>query len=346
MYPQIDIYITIILDYNLKRKGFHMKNTLLGNTGLSVSPVGMGVLPIGPNQRNLPLKEGAQVIKYALGRGINFIDTAQYYRTYPYIREAMRQLKDESSLASRPVICSKCLGADYESMKDAVEEARDALDIDVIDIFLLHEVRSGQFAERAGAWEYLNKAKTEGLVRAIGVSTHNVDVVREMASVDECDVVFPLVNYAGLGIRNGEGPGTADEMMEAISACHDARKGIFSMKVFGGGNLTGTYQKALDYVFSKKQIDSVMVGFSSESEIDDMIEYLEGNMPKEYNPDVSAKRMWIEESDCEGCGNCMKACQSQAIFYNERGLAQIREDICLTCGYCAAACPVRAIIMV
>ena len=137
-----------------------MKNTLLGNTGLSVSPVGMGVLPIGPNQRNLPLKEGAQVIKYALSRGINFIDTAQYYRTYPYIREAMRQLKNESSLASRPVICSKCLGADYESMKDAVEEARDALDIDVIDIFLLHEVRSGQFAERAGAWEYLNKAKT------------------------------------------------------------------------------------------------------------------------------------------------------------------------------------------
>ena len=93
-------------------------------------------------------------------------------------------------------------------------------------------MRSGQFAERAGAWEYLNKAKTEGLVRAIGVSTHNVDVVREMASVDECDVVFPLVNYAGLGIRNGEGPGTADEMMEAISACHDAGKGIFSMKVF------------------------------------------------------------------------------------------------------------------
>lgn len=73
-----------------------------------------------------------------------------------------------------------------------------------------------------------------------------------MASVDECDVVFPLVNYAGLGIRNGEGPGTADEMMEAISACHDAGKGIFSMKVFGGGNLTGTYQKALDYCVFKE----------------------------------------------------------------------------------------------
>ena len=50
-------------------------------------------------------------------------------------------------------------------MKDAVEEARDALDIDVIDIFLLHEVRSGQFAERAGAWGCLNETKTKGLVK-------------------------------------------------------------------------------------------------------------------------------------------------------------------------------------
>ena len=89
-----------------------------------------------------------------------------------------------------------------------------------------------------------------------------------------------------------------------------------------------------------------MVGFSSVSEIDGMISYIEGRMPKGYNPDVSAKKMWIEESDCEGCGSCLKACQSRAIFYNERGLAQIKEELCLTCGYCAAACPVRAIIMV
>lgn len=321
-----------------------MKNTLLGKTGLSVSPVGMGALPIGPNQRNLPLKEGAEVIRYALERGINFIDTAQYYKTYPYIREALTLYR--SGGLPDPVICSKCLSGDYDSMKYAVEEARTAMGMDVIDIFLLHEVRTGQFALRAGAWEYLNEAKARGIVRAIGVSTHNIDVVSEMTAVEECDVVFPLINYAGLGVRNGNGPGTAEEMMKAISHCHQAGKGIFSMKVFGGGNLTGSYQKALDYVFSKKEIDSVMVGFSSPSEIDDMISYIEGRMPKDYNPDVSAKKMWIEESDCEGCGSCLKACQSRAIFYNERGLAQIKEELCLTCGYCAAACPVRAIIMV
>ena len=321
-----------------------MKNTLLGNTGLTVSRIGMGVLPIGPNQRNMPLDQGADVIRYALESGINFIDTAQYYRTYPYIRKALRKM-ESSNAAAHPVICSKSLCHDRKGMQEAVEEARIAMDIDVIDIFLLHEVRTGQFSLRKGAWDYLNEAKAKGLVKAIGVSTHNVDVTEDMAKEQSCDVVFPIINYTGLGIRNGEVPGTAAEMEKAVSLCHQAGKGIFSMKAFGGGNLTLSYQKALGYVLSKEYIDSTMIGFSSEKEIDDAIDFMEGRMPSDYNPDVSAKKMWIEESDCEGCGNCIKACQSGAVSYNERGLACIDESICLTCGYCAAACPVRAIIM-
>ena len=62
---------------------------MLGRTGLAVSCVGIGVLPMGPGQLDLPLDEGASVICDALRRGINFIDTAQYYRTYPYIRRAL-----------------------------------------------------------------------------------------------------------------------------------------------------------------------------------------------------------------------------------------------------------------
>ena len=56
---------------------------MLGQTGLAVSCVGIGALPIGPGQLNLPLEEGSAVICDALRRGISFIDTAQYYRTYP-----------------------------------------------------------------------------------------------------------------------------------------------------------------------------------------------------------------------------------------------------------------------
>lgn len=317
-----------------------MKNTLLGNTGIAVSRLGMGVLPIGPNQRNLAVDEGAAVVSHALDRGINFIDTAQYYKAYRYIRAALTGRNDDV------VICSKSLAPDYKGMSSAIEEARMSLDRDVIDIFLLHEVRSGQFAHRKGAWDCLNDARDKGIVKAIGISTHNCDVTAEIAREDSCDVVFPLINYAGLGIRKGDGPGTAAEMEKAVAACHRSGKGVFSMKAFGGGNLTADYRRALGYALGIKEIDSVIIGFSAEKEVDDAIDFLEGTMPDGYAPDISMKKMWIEEDSCEGCGNCMKACQSQAIFYNERGLASIDTSRCLTCGYCAPVCPVRAIIMI
>lgn len=317
-----------------------MKKVQLGNTGLTVSIAGFGVLPMGPSQLALPLEEGANIIKYALKCGINFLDTAQYYRTYPYIKKALEG-EDFKDL----VICSKSLCYDYEGMMDAILEARKELDRDVIDIFLMHEVRSGQLELRAGAWKALKDAKAQGLVRAIGLSTHHVDVTYAAASMKELDVVFPLINYASLGIRKGDEFATKEEMMDAIAACHSAGKGVFSMKAFGGGSLTATYQQALDYVFSKEEIDSVMIGFGKISEVDDLISYLDGNMDSSYNPDVSKKKVHINQEDCEGCGSCKNACPAGAIFYNENGLAEVDHEKCLTCGYCSPVCPVRAVIM-
>lgn len=45
-----------------------MKRVLLGNTNLEVSRIGMGVMPIGPNQLSLPVKKGASIVRYALSR--------------------------------------------------------------------------------------------------------------------------------------------------------------------------------------------------------------------------------------------------------------------------------------
>ena len=317
-----------------------MKKVILGNTGIEVSVAGFGVLPIGPSQLALPVEEGADIIKYALKHGINFIDTAQYYRTYPYISKAM-----DGENFDDLVICSKSLCYDYEGMMEAIMEAREELHRDVIDIFLMHEVRSGQLELRTGAWEALKDAKAKGLVRAIGFSTHHVDITMQAASIKELDVVFPLINYASLGIRKGDEFASKEEMMEAITACHKAGKGVFSMKAFGGGGLTGHYQEALDYVFSKPEIDSVMIGFGKTKEVDDLLAYLDGSMESNYNPDISKKKVYINQEDCEGCGSCKAACPAGAIFYNENGLAEVDHEKCLTCGYCSPVCPVRAVIM-
>ncbi len=382
---------------------------MLGRTGLAVSCVGIGVLPMGPGQLDLPLDEGASVICDALRRGINFIDTAQYYRTYPYIRRALEVMhlvteenpcdaappvssenlcgadapvssenlcgaaspamrgkmdasaRDDSEIEFcphvayddrphrsdmlRPVISSKSLASSYYDMMAAIEECRSALGLKTIDIFLMHEVRTGQFAARAGAWQALQDARATGLVRAIGISTHHADVARAMADVAACDVIFALLNYRGMGIRCGQDAGTKEEMAAALTVCKASGKGIYTMKALGGGNLTADYQKALDYVFSQDCVDAVMLGFTSTSEIDDMMCYLSGTMESSYNPDVSRKKMYVNQEDCEGCGTCLKICAAGAVHYNKNGLAEIDQSKCLTCGYCAQGCPVRAIIM-
>lgn len=305
-----------------------------------MSVAGLGVLPMGPNQRALSVEEGAEIIRYALDRGINFIDTAQYYRTHAYIKKAL-----EGGEHPDVVISSKSLCEDYDGMMQAIREERAALGRDVIEIFLMHEVRSGELERRAGAWQALRDARERGLVRAIGLSTHHVDVTAAAAQLEELDVVFPLINYAGMGIRKGDRFATREEMLEAIRLCSRAGKGVFSMKVFGGGGLTGHYQQALDYVYAQPEIQSVMIGFGHTAEVDDLLNYLNGTMPADYNPDVSQKKVCIDQGDCEGCGACKAACPNGAIFYNENGLAQVDHDKCLTCGYCGPVCPVRAVIM-
>ena len=317
-----------------------MKKNRLGCTDLYVTIAGFGVLPMGPSQLALPVEEGAEIIRHALRQGINFIDTAQYYRTYPYIAKAL-----ENGEFDDVIICSKSLCETYEEMMEAIDEARTSMNRDVIDIFLMHEVRPYQLDLRKGAWQALKDAKATGLVRAIGLSTHHVDITMKAASMEGLDVVFPLINYASLGIRKGDEFATKEEMMEAIRACHQAGKGVFSMKAFGGGGLTDHYQEALNYVFSKPEIDSVMIGFGKIQEVDDLIQYLDGRMASDYNPDVSKKKVYVNQEDCEGCGACKAACPAGAIFYNDWGLAEVNHEKCLTCGYCSPVCPVRAVIM-
>ncbi len=318
-----------------------MKQVILGNTGISVSKIGIGSLTVGESQLNLSVKDGSQVIKYAISQGINFIDTAQYYKTYPYIKEALKDIMNIE--AKRPVICSKSLAHTYSDMKYAIDEALNELDLSYIDIFLLHEVRTEE--NREGALRALIEAKKEGKIKAIGISTHHIDVVSRYAENSNIEVIFPLINCESLGIRKGSEAGTKEEMVAAIKKAHDRGIGIFAMKAFGGGHLTAKYIEALSYVFSLDCVDSVMIGFGRKEEVDKAIAFENGTLPSNYIPDISMKKTYIEPGVCEGCGNCIKRCPNKAIYRGEDMLAHIDESLCMTCGYCAPVCPVRGIIL-
>jgi len=319
----------------------------LGNTDILVSPVGMGVLTIGPTQLACSLEEGARLIRYALEQGVTFLDTAEYYRTYQYIDRALKYLEPSFAQGAlpRPVIASKSLATDYEGMRRAIEDCRAALRLDQIDIFLLHEVlQAPDFENRSGAWACLQDAKAKGLVKAIGVSTHHADAALAAAMTPGVEILFPLINMKGLGVRKGDGAGTREEMERAIRVAAERGIGVFAMKALGGGNLLNEYTDALDYAANLPGVQSVMLGFGCKKDVDDALAYFDGRLPQGYKPDVSKKRMFIDRGDCIGCGACATYCTSKAISLGEDGIATVDTGECILCGYCVPVCPTRALL--
>ena len=58
-----------------------MKKGYLGKTGIEVTELCFGALPLGPLQSRMPEEQAVKLILAALNSGINFIDTAELYQT-------------------------------------------------------------------------------------------------------------------------------------------------------------------------------------------------------------------------------------------------------------------------
>lgn len=318
---------------------YEMKKRLLGNTGLEVTELCFGALPMGPLQKNLDLEVCAGITELVLRKGINFIDTAEMYRTYEPIKMAM----DRTGI--RPIIASKSQSRTYEGMNKAVNEALDKLDLDYIDIFHLHAAREGYnaFEVFEGALNCLIDMKKAGKIKNIGISTHSVDVVKRAAGMDIIDVVFPLINVAGRGVVDG----TRDEMAAAIEKAARAGKGIYIMKALAGGTILDDYDNAMKYVKSLEGWSSIAVGMVSKEEVEFNTAYFNGDKIEAFPKAASGgKRVMVFKGVCKGCKSCMKACPNSAISMDENNKADINPEKCLTCGYCTPKCPQLAIRLI
>ncbi|HEX2947674.1 MAG TPA: aldo/keto reductase [Clostridia bacterium] len=312
-----------------------MQYNRLGRTEITVSKMCFGALVIGPLQLNLPVPEGARVIRSALERGVNFIDTAELYGTYEHIREACKGLN------KRPVVASKSYAYTAEGAAKSVEKARKELDTDVIDIFLMHEQESRlTLRGHREALEYYLNEREKGRIRAVGVSTHNIEVVRAICGMPEIDVVHPLVNKTGIGI----GDGTIDEMLEAVKAAYDCGKGVYSMKPLGGGNLLKSYEECLEFVLELPFVHSIAIGMQNEEEVEMNIRRFDGEkIPEALKNRITSKGKHLHiDYWCEGCGRCVERCGQHALYLKD-GKAAADRDKCLLCGYCGSVCPQFAI---
>ncbi len=309
-----------------------MTKVNLGNTGLQINRLVFGTLPLGPLQAGLTPEEGGRLIRHGLELGINLLDTAELYGTYPHIRNAL------AGYGGEVFIASKTHAATADLARRHVERALRELDREVLDIVHVHGARiSDPFTERAEVLEELLKMKDEGKIGHIGLSSHYISAIRLTADSGDISVIHPLINKTGMGILDG----TAEEMAETINKCSRAGKGVYAMKALAGGNLISEARENLRYVLRLDGVDAVAVGMLSEKEIEANVALFNDQADNDAEWAVLEKKrrkLKIMEQFCTGCGQCVPACHSGAL-YMEDGKARVDEENCVLCGYCAAACP-------
>jgi ferredoxin len=334
-----------------------MEQRKLGHSGLTVSRLCYGTLTLGAAQAGLSDTAGGELLAYAFRKGVTFWDTAEIYETYPHMRAALRQLSHP------PVISTKTYAYDRASAAASLDKARRALDLDVIDIFLLHEQESClTMAGHQEAFAYLLEQKNLGRIRAVGLSTHAVEPVRALAAAvrpvvsgsvpdahttiwqdldldagpyREADIVHPLLNMAGIGLLDG----SAADMVQACQEAHAAGIGIFGMKMLGGGHLLPHFDAAASFALGLACADAYAVGMQSVAEIDMNVALFSG---QPVDPAVLAatrnKRRRLSIGDwCTGCGACVARCGEKALHL-ENGKVVADSDRCIFCGYCATVC--------
>lgn len=303
----------------------------LGATGLKVSRLCFGTLTICPLQLDLGITHGARLIREALELGVNFIDTAEMYDSYPQIREAMKGFPGEV------IIASKSYAHSWEQMEQSLFHCLKGLQRDYVDIFLLHEQESAHTIR--GHWEaieYLVRAKEKGLVRAIGISTHFVAGVQGAASIPELDVIHPIINREGIGIQDGG----VQEMLAAMEFATVMGKGLYGMKCLGGGHLIPQMEEAMDFILAVPGLAAVAVGMQTLEEVKYNVDLFADKKPDPKLAGMLKQRqrgLHIEQW-CRGCGQCVEKCTAHALVV-ENGRAKVNPGLCRLCGYCASVCP-------
>src|SRR5688572_23202146 len=151
-----------------------MKTSRLGRTGLAVSEIGMGGWVFG----DAGAREGHQaVIRQAIERGVNFVDTAPGYKaSEATIGEALAGgLRDKVILSSKyyPYGDGDKVNLDPKDLTGSVEASLERLKTDRLDILHLHWVHSAEDVRKiigSGLGTALRKLQASGKVRCLAVS--------------------------------------------------------------------------------------------------------------------------------------------------------------------------------
>ena len=246
----------------------------LGKTGLKLSRLGFGT---GSNSGNVQYALGQEefnkLIHYAYDQGITYFDCAQSYRTFEWIKGAIKGLPREKLF-----IQSKVMGKPDEVLA-AIDHHRKVFDTDYVDSLLIHcMVKDGWTDEWKRIMDAFDEAKEKKWIRAKGVSCHSLPALRTATASNWTEVHLVRVNPQAKHI-DGMDPSwdkSGTDMTPVLAELKTMRakgRGIIGMKIIGNGDFTQAEdrEKSIRFAMSRPELDAIVIGFKSRAEIDEAI---------------------------------------------------------------------------
>lgn len=336
----------------------------LGKTGISLPIVSMGVMNA----------EAPGVIIRAWEAGIRYFDSAPIYlggRSEEMIGQVIRQLgvRDKVVISTKATVRGTGRREPAETKADtlaSLDASLVRLQMDHVEVFLLHEVNSTRSVADAGVQEAMTQLKKEGKIRWAGVSTHQnqADVLNAAASGGPWDVVLVGFNYT---------MSDNQAMIDAMKFCVSKGIGIVAMKtqaggsnpprkeVLGSGVAESVRQSAvLKWVLQHPFVTTAIPGVTKFEHIDDDIAVASNlAFTDDERSFLSNNAIKASLEFCQQCGQCVASCPSrvdiptlmrshmyafqyQNLEHARFTLAEVPKgaglDVCKSCATCRANC--------
>ena len=239
----------------------------LGRTGIRVSRLAQGTGTRGFNKssnqiRKLGDRGFADLLVAGIDNGLSFWDLADGYGSHPHARLALQTVKRD-----RVTILTKTGASTEAEMRADLDRFRREIGSDHLDVVLLHAVTRPDWPQqKAGAMAVLADAKARGIIRAHGVSCHDLGALKSTAASDWVDVDLARLNPAGVVMD-----GSPDTVVPVLRTMKQAGKGVIGMKILGEGRLRDRVDEALQFALAQDVLDAFTIGAESPEELQDLL---------------------------------------------------------------------------
>ena len=250
----------------------------LGRSGVKVTRLALGTGTFsGRVQRELGQEQFTRLVRHAYNRGIRFFETAEGYRGMPQMLAAA--LKGVPRDTYR--LMTKCgTGRGTTGAKAAIDQFRQDLNTEYLDILLLHCVRRPRWAEDLQrAVDDFSEAKSKKVILAHGASVHGLPALGSFPDNRWLDVALIRMNHNGTrmdtpDMGDVDAPGDVNAVVSHAKKVHAQGTGVLGMKLVGEGRFTSPEDReaALKFTMNLGCVDAVTIGFKSTAEIDEAME--------------------------------------------------------------------------